>query len=803
MSCIRLASLLILLLISQAGWSQQSHTINGYVREAGSQETFMGANVRVEGQKPATITNGYGYYSLTIDQPAGQDSLTVVASMAGYRTRRLTVSSTTKTRVDLLLEPTQLEEIQVSGSAERLSNQPLMSRLELTAQQVKALPAIAGEKDVLKVMQLMPGVQKGTEGSAGIYVRGGGADQNLIVLDEAVVYNVNHLFGFFSVFNNDALKNVRLTKGGFPARYGGRLSSVVDVTMKEGNRQAFHGEGGIGLLASRLTLEGPLRAGKGSFIVSGRRTYVDLLLSPLLNKASNGNAKLGYYFYDLNAKLNYDLTPRDKLYVSGYFGQDRFNAQLRSGDYASRAGFDWGNATTTLRWNHLFNQKTFANLSLIFSRYRFDVRATNTNESPQLPQPTRIQLVNTSAITDYSLKYDIDYYPNQAHAIRVGVLTTFHRFKPSAIVAEDSETGESQHQVQQIDAVQTGVYAEDTWTLSTRWQTNVGLRVSQYATQGARYLRPEPRLTLNYKIGPSSSLKASYAIMNQYLHLLSNTGAGLPTDLWVPTTSRVAPQQSEQVAIGYARDLPGRSSLVLSVEGYYKQMSRILSYREGASFLSLAQGPDVTANADWQDNVTAGRGWSYGSEWLLQKRSGSLTGWVGYTLSWTRWQFPELNSGQSFFPRQDRRHDVSVVGIYRLSKKTTLSATWVFATGNHLTIGQERYNAPVHLINSYENLGIVPAVQQFGNITNVSSYGERNAFQTASYHRLDVAVQFTKRRQKFDRIWDIGLYNTYNRKNPFYYSIDQKKRDDGKSVQVLRMVSLFPILPYVSYNFKF
>jgi TonB-dependent Receptor Plug Domain len=701
-----------------------------------------------------------------------------------------------------------LQEVVVSErrTSDRVSDNVQMSQIEIPVAQIKKIPAFLGEKDVLRVLQLMPGVQKGSEGQTGIYVRGGGPDQNLIILDDAVVYNASHLFGFFSVFNGDALKSVELTKGGFPARFGGRLSSVVELNMKEGNKEKLHGEGGGGLISSRLTLEGPLIKNKASFLVSGRRTYLDLLARPLIAAQSDGGTG-GYYFYDLNAKVNYDFGRKDKLYLSGYFGKDRFFFRDKTPTSTDEGGLNWGNATGTLRWNHLFSEKLFSNASLIFSNYQFQIFAKNSVNSTT--RQSDFELRYTSGVRDWGFKYDFDFFPNPQHAMRFGFSTTLHRFTPSAVVVRDSDINEFRQDVEAINNVESGLYVEDTWKPNRWLKMNAGLRLSHFTAENQVYVRPEPRLSVAATLRPSLSVKGSYAIMNQYIHLLSNTGIGLPTDLWVPSTAKLAPQQSRQVALGVAKDFD-KKGLALTVEGYYKTMNNIVNYKEGASFL-LIDGPEGADQVRWDDNITSGRGWSYGAEVLLQKKTGRLSGWIGYTLSWTQWQFPELNFGQTFFPRYDRRHDVSVVGIYELSKRITLSGTWVYGTGNALTLPQSQYvalpNATTPRTNFNTNQpGFINSA--FGSGRGVNDYGPKNSFRAEPYHRFDLSLQFHKKKRRHERTWELSVYNLYNRRNPFFYNFttrqtfDANGRPNGNET-VLRRISIFPVVPTLSYNFSF
>ncbi|MBD2754625.1 TonB-dependent receptor [Spirosoma validum] len=773
-------------------------TVSGYVRELGSQEALIGVNVYLPGTTTGTTTNTYGFYSLTL--PA-QDSVRLAYSFVGYETIERTVGLRSNQTRSVFLTPGRvLSEVQVNASVmtEKVSESAQMSTIDVPISQIKKIPAFLGEKDVLKVLQLMPGVQKGSEGQTGIYVRGGGPDQNLIILDDAVVYNANHLFGFFSVFNGDAIKSVELIKGGFPARYGGRLSSVIDLNMKDGNREKLHGEGGIGLIASRLMLEGPLTKNKkGSFLVSGRRTYLDIIAAPLIARETNGELNAGYYFYDLNAKANYDFSPKDKLYLSGYFGRDKFYA--RDNTQNTETGLNWGNATGTLRWNHLFNQKLFSNLSLIFSDYKFQIAAVEkgTNDAETY------SLRYNSGIRDFSLKYDVDYYPTPQHSVRMGLQTTYHRFTPSAVVLQNAIISQSIDNVSNIDVLESGIYAEDTWRPSNRLRMNGGLRLSYFQGSGVGYIRPEPRISAAFTVKPDLSVKASYALMNQYVHLLSNTGIGLPTDLWVPTTDRVKPQQSQQVALGVAKDFSDKG-LTLTVEGYYKTMNNIINYKEGASFL-LINDPTQANNVRWEDNVTAGRGWSYGAEFLLQKKVGRFSGWAGYTLSWTQWQFAELNGGQPFYPRYDRRHDVSLVGIYELSKRITLSAVWIYGTGNALTVPVGRYDTyrPTNTLIYGGTPGIIQSY--FQNVRTVDDYGtQKNTFRAEAYHRFDVSIQFHKQKKHHERTWEVSFYNLYNRRNPFFYRLESVAATaTTASRTALFRYSVFPIVPAISYNFKF
>ncbi|MBE9460739.1 TonB-dependent receptor domain-containing protein [Dyadobacter subterraneus] len=799
----RIICTLIFLLVSFIVNAQERVTISGFVREKGSQESLPGVNVYIPDTPFGAVTNTYGFYSLTIPP---MDSARIIYSFVGYENVEKKVLLNKNLEINVLLETiNQLEEVVVSARREEdyISHSAQMSQIEIPISQIKKIPAFFGEKDVLKVLQLMPGVQKGTEGQTGLYVRGGGPDQNLIILDDAVVYNANHLFGFFSIFNSDALKSVELTKGGFPARYGGRLSSVLEMNMKEGNKEALHGEGGIGIISSRLTLEGPISKGKSSFLISGRRTYIDFLAKPLIARSQRGETeqvKPGYYFYDLNAKINYDLGQKDKVYLSGYFGHDKFYANQTDPNNESRAGLDWGNRTATLRWNHLLNQKLFVNTSFIYSNFEFGVSNYDKDINTDGTVRDEYSLKYTSQIRDWGIKTDLDFYPSPKHAVKFGAQATFHRFVPSALAIAGSLIDASlERSVTPVNTLEAGIYVEDTWQATDALKMNAGFRVSSFQTKSKTYIRPEPRFSGALRLAQDFSLKASYAQMNQYVHLLSNTGLGLPTDLWVPTTDRVAPQQSKQVAIGLAKDLE-KPAVTLTLEGYYKKMNHILNYKEGASFLSVS-GENAN-ELSWEDNVTAGKGWSYGAEFLVHKKAGRFSGWIGYTLSWTKWQFPELNFGKTFYPRYDRRHDLSVVGIYELNPRITMSATWVYGTGNALTLPLASYTGVTdNIFSRTVASGSKPTVTWSGD--QVNEYGAKNSFRAEAFHRLDLAIQFHKKKKTHERTWEFGLYNAYNRRNPFFYDISEETLANGNKKTSLKRYSLFPVLPSISYNFKF
>jgi outer membrane receptor for ferrienterochelin and colicin len=781
----RLFFLFVGLIACSSLFAQSKFTVSGVITEKGSGETLPGVTVMCIEQELSTVTNNYGFYSLTLNG----DSATVLIRYTGYIAQAFKVKAgaSNKLNVDLIADSDELAEVVISAEQQRkISEETQMSAIEIPIDQIKKIPAFMGEKDVLKVIQLLPGVQKGSEGSSGLYVRGGGPDQNLIILDDAVVYNANHLFGFFSIFNGDALKSVELIKGGFPARYGGRLSSVLEMQMKDGNKEELHGEIGIGVIASRATLEGPIKKGKSSFIVSARRTYIDALVYPFLPT----DEKVGYYFYDFNAKANFILDDKNRLYVSGYFGKDKFYFRPKYDDGSEESGeIKWGNATATMRLNHIVSDKIFSNTSLIFSKYNFGIGFETIDGDDSF------SLDFKSGIRDWTVKHDVDYRPGANHYIRMGASSSYHRFSPSAIVVKSSDVFENEQEVDNIDCLESGVYIEDDWTISKKFKANFGIRGSHFLAEGNKsYFGFEPRFGGRYLLKPDLSVKASYALMNQYLHLLSNSGIGLPTDLWVPATANVKPQRSQQVALGVAKDLDN-PRLTITVEGYYKKMKNIIGYKEGASFLMIGEFGS-TEKVNWEDNVTSGEAESYGAEVLVQRKFGKLTGWVGYTLSWTTMQFDELNNGEKFFARYDRRHDLSIVGIYELDEGLTLAATWVYGTGQAVTLPLANYTTVLHDPQSGPSSSLN---NSYYTMYSSSDYGGKNEFRMAPYHRLDLSAQWHKKLKRCERTFELSVYNTYNRKNPYFYQIGTNSNGDT----ILQQISLFPILPSVSWTFKF
>jgi hypothetical protein len=664
----------------------------------------------------------------------------------------------------------------------------------------------------LKVIQLLPGVQSGTEGATGIYVRGGGADQNLFLLDGVPVYNASHLFGFLSVFNPDAIKAVQLYKGGFPARYGERLSSVVDIHMKEGNAKEFHGNFSIGLIASKLSFEGPLIKDKTSFIVSGRRTYADILARPLIAKAnsvSQYKSTGGYYFYDLNGKINHIFSEKSRLYLSAYLGSDEAYVRSRSNndyygqpgdryEYKERFGMGWGNAIMAIRWNYLINNKLFSNSTFTYSNYKFDVH--NESESKNVTQRTeKLDFFRYfSGIEDVSAKVDFDYYPGSSHSVKFGAAFTHHIFKPGVSRIrydfEESTGGiDTTFGGAFIYANESTAYLEDNFDISTRIRLNAGFRLALFNVQKTNYFSLQPRLSVRYLASNQLSFKASYSKMAQFVHLLTTSALSLPTDLWLPVTRKFEPPVSHQIALGSSIRLPGK--LDLTLEGFYKTMNNLIEYKEGASFGGTGSG--------WESKVEKGKGWSYGIEFLLEKSYGKSTGWIGYTLSRSDRQFEELNLGRIFPAKYDRRHDISVVLSHKFNEKKDIGLVWVYGTGNAATLGIMKYPS----FSGFENHNY------YGGDSDITEYPSRNNYRVPAYHRLDLGFNMHKKKTRGLRTWNISLYNAYSRKNPFFIFWDSEYHQvsdptdpynySGYSVPVLKKISLFPLIPSVSYSFTF
>lgn len=780
-----LLGVLILTFVASTSLFAQQHTISGYIKDLGSGESLIAANVFNKKDLNGTITNTFGFFSLTLPQ----DSVTIVVSYVGYQSVETTFYLNKSIELNIeLLSSIELDEIVITGE-EEIQQQTQMSSVTVQVKQIQALPSLMGEVDVLKVLQLLPGVQSGTEGSSGLYVRGGGPDQNLILLDGVPIYNSSHLFGFFSVFNADAINNVDLIKGGFPARYGGRLSSVIDISLKEGSSKKFKGTATIGLIASKVTLEGPINKDKTSFLVSARRTYIDILAQPFIKAQTDGKGGAGYFFYDINAKINHTFSNKDRLYISGFLGKDKAynkykNSYIDAGttiDIKDDFGLNWGNAIAAIRWNHLYTPKLFSNLTLTYSKYNFSIfeeSVTKTKDSSGTTEDI-FAIQYNSGIEDLAAKLDFDYIPNPNHFIRFGANAIYHSFNPGVLSyrASDIDTVAGSFET---SAYEFATYIEDDFKVGKKLKINAGVHFSSFAVEDQFYTSVQPRIALRYLMNNGYAMKASYAEMAQYIHLLSNSGIGLPTDLWVPSTNKVKPQSSFQYALGIAKTF--NKSYELSVEGYYKEMDNLIEYKDGASFTSV--------NKDWQDKIEAGSGTSYGAEVFFQKKLGKLSGWVGYTLSWTNRQFDNINFGKEYPYRYDRRHDISITSVYKLSDHVQLAAAWIYGTGNAVSLPTSTYLGNNSAQGSYYGF--------YGN--GVQYYEGRNGYRMAAYHRLDFNIAWTKVKKNGIRKFTLGFYNMYSHKNPFFIQIGYDY-DTGKKKFI--QYSLMPIIPSISYRFDF
>jgi hypothetical protein len=793
---------LLVFFLATSVYAQKVFTISGHIKDADSGEELISANLIDALSAKGTVSNTYGFFSLTL--PKGKVALKF--TYVGYVEEIKSFELDKDIELNILLKPSvALQEVEILATkAERIEERSQMSRIDVPIQQIKKIPALLGEVDVLKALQLLPGVQGGTEGQSGIYVRGGGPDQNLITLDGVPVYNVSHLGGFFSVFNADALKNVTLYKGGFPARYGGRLSSVIDINMKEGNNQSFHGEGSIGLITSRLTLEGPIWKDKTSFIVSGRRTYVDVLMKPFI-AAANASVNAGtpddkktkfglnLHFYDLNAKINHKINDKNRIYLSAYSGLDIFGSTVTDGiktkgGYTKiNAGTDWGNLTAAARWNWQISNKMFLNTTLTRSKYEF-VLGFQADTKDKATDPINSTAVKyRSGINDWAAKVDLDYVPNPNHYIKAGFNATNHSYNPGATQVKlifDTDKIDTLLGSTKTNANEFSLYIEDDLAFGA-FKANIGLHASGFAVGSTFYKSLQPRIGLNYLLSNSLAIKGSFCTMRQYINLLTNEGLGLPSDLWVPSTEKVKPQDAWQAAIGLAKTM--WNDYEFSLEGYYKQMKNMLAYKPGSSYLG--------SNKNWEEKVTQGNGEAYGTEFLVQKKKGRLNGWIGYTLSWNWRKFDVLNGGNKFPFRYDRRHDLEMVANYQINKKWSIAGTWIYSTGVAFSLQNITYSTTQD--NDWWGGNNIP---NYPYLTEVAQPSKRNSQRMQPYHRFDINIENTKKKKRYERTWSFGAYNAYNRKNPFFIYPDY---DPQTNKEAYRQVSLFPIIPNVAWSFKF
>ncbi len=770
---------LILIIISTNIFAQT--TLSGYVTDKQSGERLIGATVINNSTHTGAVSNSFGFFSLHL--PSGQSNTTISISFVGYKKYNFNLNYKKDTLVYIALEPgNEINEVVVTNK-KRIDQSSEIGVSRISAQTIKRLPEIGGEADVFKVLQLLPGVSQGNEMSAGLYVRGGSPDQNLVLMDDVPVYYVNHLGGFVSTFNADAINSIKIIKGGFPARYGSRLSSVVDIRLKDGNNQMFQGNGSIGLVSSKVAIQGPIIKSKASFIISYRRMYYDLLSVPITKLTCEGWV-LGYNFYDCNAKFNYQINQNNRCYLSFYSGDDRFymkdTPDSSDDTQKSKLTTRWGNNIASLRWNHTFSSKLFLNTTLAYTRYRYK----NIDGFTDSDDSISTKLIKISSIRDWIAKLDMEYYPVNNMTVRVGVNGTMHHFIPTK--TESQGTSEIQNQTvskynnSQYNATELGAYIEDELNFNNRFNGNFSARYTNYQIDGASFNSIEPRIAINIPFCQYYSLKGGYSLMHQNVHMLSLKGYVFPIDYWVPATSSLKPENSEQVNFGISHSSKNKI-YEMSIEAYYKTMNHLIEFKQGVSSLS-----GVT---NWQSKVVnEGTGISKGIEVMLKKKAGRYTGWIDYTLSKTTRQFDELNNGKTFPYKFDRRHAVNIVGLYKINDIIDLSATWVYKSGSPYTAA----------IGSYSS------EDEDGGLYTALIYSSRNAYRMKDYHRLDLGINFKKENKwSGDRIWNISIYNVYNRLNPYYYYWKLEDADGNTIKPQLKAVSFFCFLPSFSYSLSF
>ncbi len=753
------------------------HTIKGHITDASSGEVLPGATVQIESVNKGTTTNNYGFYSINLKEGAYKLKISYI----GYNTEYFDIELNSNESIDFELEPihTDLAEVVITDErADRHITDVRMSTSKLSIEKVRSIPAFMGETDILKTLHLLPGVSWGAEGTTGFFVRGGGQDQNMILLDEAPIYNASHLMGFFSVFNPDVIRDFQLYKGGIPAQYGGRLSSVLDIRMNDGNNREFKGTGGIGTISSRLTLEGPLKKDTGSFIVSGRRTYADLFL-PLSSDPNLQNNQL--FFYDLNAKANYRFNKNNRLFVSGYFGKDVFR-------FDDIFGFKWGNTSSTLRWNHIFNSKLFSNFTFVYSNYDYNLHA----------EEGMLSVDWASHIEDITLKGDFTWYPNPENTVKFGLHSTSHSLNPGHIIGIDGEEPIAEYKMPNNYALHHSLYASNKHKLSENITVEYGLRYSLFqnigeatiysydknynVTDTSKYASGEifdhhhglePRIAMVYQLDEKQSVKANYNRTRQYLHQATNTTAATPLDVWFPSSPNVKPQIADQWAIGYFRNFYN-NTFESSLELYYKNMKNQIDFRENASLL---------LNPYLESELRTGKAWAYGAEFMINKTKGDFTGWISYTWSKTMRKIPAINNGEPYPAAYDRPHDISLVLSYDVNQRINASASWTYNTGRPITMPAGKFE--------YKGL-------------TLPTYSKRNSERLPDYHRLDLSLTIKTTRQitrNWEGKWNISVYNAYYRKNVFSYYFDKNEDNPGKT-QAYK-IFLFGIIPAVSYNFSF
>ena len=802
--------LFLFLLIMLPFASMAQHTVSGTITDAATGETLIGATVYdVRGGK-GTITNVNGRYSLTLKE---NDAILRV-TYVGYEPIYDTFSIGREAVRNYDLQPSiSLKEVVITADGINSHQSSQMSALEMPVEQLKAVPVLFGEADIVKAIQLLPGVQSGNEGTGGMYVRGGGPDENLFLLDGIPLYNVNHLGGFFSAFNADAVKNVTLYKGSSPAHFGGRLSSVLDVTTNNGNDKKLHGNASIGFISAKVSLEGPIVKKKTTFSVSARRTYADFLLQPLVKRLAadaDGKTKLsaGYYFYDLNGKVTHKFSDKSRLYATFYMGDDDAYTKVRTESSLSEDVYlnyknNWGNLVGGLRWNYALGSKLFMNLSASYTQYT-NTMVAGIDKLAILADGTQQNSTMNgeylSSIHDLTGRLDFTYAPTPDHSIQFGGYYTYHWFRPSMakgsvdyfdqVQMNDAFQMDTLLQEDIVTAHEIAAFVEDDWSINDILKVNYGLNLSGFQVENSFYPSLQPRLSARMLLGENLSVKAGYAFMTQYMHLLSTTSVSMPTDLWVPATDRVSPMTANQYALGVNYTIP--MIVDLSIEGYYKSMNNLIEYRDGMTALGTTLG--------WEDMICRGEGWTYGVEFLAQRTVGRISGWVAYTWSRTMHLFDRegevLNGGKPFPAKYDRRHDFSIVLTYKFNDNIDLSATWVFCTGNTATLAMEQYPIASDNPDDYD-LGT-------SNFSSIAYVGGRNNFRMPNYHRADISLNFHRQFKKkhCHRTLNFSVYNLYNHANPYITYTTSSKTYLGYPAALVQL-SIFPILPSVAYTLYF
>ena len=823
-------------LVTIYGFSQKNYTISGYVEDQSSGERIIGAAIyETDFHKYGTFTNEYGFYSLTMPQ----GTYHLHCSFVGYKPFDTIINLTRDQVLNIKLESaTVLKEVVVTSYKNEIRSSQT-GRIQVPVKQIQTLPVIFGEQDLLKTLQLLPGVQGGVEGSSGIYIRGGSPDQNLILLDGVPVYSLSHMGGMFSIFTPEAIKEVTLYKSGFPARFGGRLSSVIDVRMKDGNLKKYSGAVSIGLISSKATLEGPIVRDKASFIISVRRTYYDLIARPLIRHFSSqeeliNNSKTynytksffsaGYYFYDIYAKTNYKINDKNRIFLSFYSGLDKISLLQREYNYLidkieqdtnqyksyEKFASGWGNTIIALRWNHNLTPKHFVNTTLTYSKFFLNMGEHDTYYMYEDGQQTNSdnKFNYDLFVQDLALNINFSYQPNDNHYIRYGLQGIYHKFLPGQLSFYQKYEQDSGQAIidtsfgySPLYAPEAAFYIEDNIKFNQKLKANIGLRASNFIIRQKTFYSIEPRISVSYQLKDNLSIKASYAQMTQYLHLLPNNSFILPLDLWLPATDRAIPEFSWQVAGGIWWLAP--QDVTISIEAYYKKMNNLIEYKEGKSWFSLFEiNPNSTES--WENIVTQGIGYSYGIDILLRRDFGKWHGWLGYSLAWSYRKFNEINFGRAFPFKYDTRHNIDLALTYKKSERFNMGLVWVFSSGRPITIPLGVMYNPINLYNKihYEyTSNYEPIFKPQG----VYYFSGRNNYRLPAYHRLDLSFNFNKQKRHGVRTWSLGVYNIYNHKNPVFAFIINKNfgyaSQDSKPHYVLRVFSIFQIMPYITYSF--